>query len=852
MDVNQTSYHHWLVREDWIDAEGRSAFGEGERTTELDYVDGALQRRPQLRVVAASPRDRALGPEHRRGMVLLPSGLALVVDGAQRTILELAPDGCQRSFWSSPARRIGPLALDDEGRLHVILQPERAEGRAALLRIDLVTAEISELTLLGEGEVLDCALVRGPGGQRLAILRANGRRIALHGLEGAALAALTIPRACAVEGLPDGTLALLRSEAEGVVICRRAAPGEEEGDWPDQAVAALAAPLLADGEALPARTGHDLIWVQGAGPAEGRLFVCDQGGNQAFALRFHGEAGAGAPWLGLDTELYPLTHFGGRGLVAGPDGARYDVERGDSPGLRGLAPVVASRRRSYDRGEIRLTLRPVDSRIPACTWHRIVLEARVPAGCGITLEARVADDAGFSGLGPEEGWCPLPPLCRRSRAEIGGHRPADPVWDALLVDLSPPVDDDAGAMRPLRGRYLQLRLHLRNTKSASPRITALRAWYPRFSYLEHYLPAVWREVDPAQNHFAERFLANVEGLFTDLEEGLVAATALFDPRVAPADALPWLASWFAVSLDPGWTEAQRRFFLRHAVRMFNMRGTCAGVAAAARLGLAPTPSEAVFEPDERLVRVREHHARRTPTPTAAQARSLGLWHPDDGRADLGRRIAEAGHDESFGLRAPAGAEREAWARFFATQLGFVPAASDADLPRWRRFLLHRYRTPEALARAWGRWLDSFEAAPMLDSPGQTEAALRDWYLFETVVLPTLASAHRFTVSVLDPQDEGRRLALRRLVTRAVAVERPAHTAFEVRFHSGDVEGAAPARRAFELDDSALDGADRLVHAAAETLAAPVQTLDHIALGEGHLAALPELPPPATSSPKDAP
>lgn len=721
MDVNQTRFHHWLVADDWIDASGRSAVGDDSA---LEWRERALQRRSQLRVLRPSPRDRALEAADRRGMVLLASGAALIVGQEQRAILEIAPDGCWRTFWRSPDRRIGPLILDDEGRLLVILQPERAEGEAALLRLDLVEAELSAPTSLGEGEVLDATLLSTPAGRRLAILRANGRRIALYTLAGATSGAFTVPVACAVQGLPDGTLALLRAGAEGVVICRRGAEGERS--WPDQALAALAAPLLADGSTLPAFPGHALLWVPGAAEAQGRLLVCDRGGNQAFALSLRSDAAPGADWLTLAPELYPLTHFGGRGLVAGSDGqAWFDVEV-EEGGFKGLAPVIASRRRSYDRGELALTLRPADSGIPGCTWHRIVLEAQIPPGCGIVVEARVSEDTAFAEQRADGGWVSLPALARRSRAEIGGHRPELPVWDALLVDLTPA---DASRYAPLQGRWLQLRLRLHNTANSTPRIASLRAWYPRFSYLERYLPAIWREVDPDQNHFAERFLANVEGLFTELEERLVAATMLFDPRVAPPEVLPWLASWFALTLDPGWSEPQRRFFLRHAIRMFNMRGTCAGVAAAVRLAMEPAPSEAVFESDERLVRLREHFRQRVP----------------------------------------------------------------------------------------GR-----------------------------------AHAHRFTVSVLDPQDDGRRVELQRMLSRVLAVEKPAHTAFEVRFHVGAADGQAPEHRAFELDDSALNSADRLIRAAAETLAAPAQTLDHIALGEGHLTALPELPDQEPHEPEDVP
>jgi hypothetical protein len=64
--------------------------------------------------------------------------------------------------------------------------------------------------------------------------------------------------------------------------------------------------------------------------------------------------------------------------------------------------------------------------------------------------------------------------------------------------------------------------------------------------------------------------------------------------------------------------------------------------------------------------------------------------------------------------------------------------------------------------------------------------LRDWYQFESVILPTLETAHRFTVllpfrtEALPSESQRReRLALAR---RVIDLERPAHTTFDVQFY----------------------------------------------------------------------
>src|SRR5262249_32632856 len=141
-----------------------------------------------------------------------------------------------------------------------------------------------------------------------------------------------------------------------------------------------------------------------------------------------------------------------------------------------------------------------------------------------------------------------------------------------------------------RGRYLQLEVALHGNGRSTPRVRAVRAYYPRFSYVERYLPAAYR-ADTNSASFLERFLANPEGFFTAIEDKIANVQALFDPRRAPADALDWLAGWFGVALDPAWDEARRRLFLRHAADFFRFRGTVCGLNMALRLAFDARPSE---------------------------------------------------------------------------------------------------------------------------------------------------------------------------------------------------------------------------------------------------------------------
>jgi phage tail-like protein len=146
----------------------------------------------------------------------------------------------------------------------------------------------------------------------------------------------------------------------------------------------------------------------------------------------------------------------------------------------------------------------------------------------------------------------------------------------------------------VRGRYLQLELTLAGTGRSTPLLRAVRAWFPRFSYLERYLPAIYRE-DPSDASFLERWLANFEGLYTNIEDRIEGVGALFDPRIAPPETLDWLACWLGLALDPLWNEKQRRFFIRHAAELYRRRGTPGGIEAALRLYVEQDPGENLLD-----------------------------------------------------------------------------------------------------------------------------------------------------------------------------------------------------------------------------------------------------------------
>lgn len=194
----------------------------------------------------------------------------------------------------------------------------------------------------------------------------------------------------------------------------------------------------------------------------------------------------------------------------------------------------ASLQRRFDAGE------------RGVQWHRVTL--------------------GFSRSGPEN----QVRLAYAASDEPGGPTPSD--W----VSLEPANPHDA-LLEDAVGRYLWLRVELSGSERASPTLAALRAYFPRQSYLRH-LPAVYRE-DGESRDFLERFLSIFESTFVDVTEEVEGVTRYLDPEGIPAEYLGWLEGWLGLSADETWPPAARRALLDRAPELFRQRGTVAGLLA---------------------------------------------------------------------------------------------------------------------------------------------------------------------------------------------------------------------------------------------------------------------------------
>lgn len=518
-------------------------------------------------------------------------------------------------------------------------------------------------------------------------------------------------------------------------------------------------------DALPA-LAHDMVYAAGLGQGgaseEARLFIASEIGNQVHAFDVIDHDGRFS--LRAPAELYPLRRYGGRALVAVAGKAHYDCGSAQPR----WTPVVQQHRQRFAAQAVLVT--PVfDSDELGTVWDKLLFDGSVPPDCEVEIESRAGDELSgwFDGQSqPADdaqvigGWLREPqprlrgdgpelPWLRREAARVTRREAGSGTWELLLQHA--------------RGRYLQLRLTLRSRNgTTAPRLRALRLWAPRFSYPQRFLPAVYRE-DVDNGDFLERWLANCESSLTQIEDRIVNVESLFDARSVPQDALPWLAGWFDLALDPSWDERRHRLLVQHAMDFFRWRGTVHGLRIALSLAFESDFDPIVFDgpraQDEGAGRIRivESYQTRLVETLVAQAlpsaqigldqtgldasagpRSVQrgrLWTPAEGNAGLADRYAAWQQRTAtplqqitpFSLAPPNDTDAaQDWRAFASAELGFVPAVGAAERARWQSFLQARYVQIDALNHAHASAWSGFDEILLPAAPPTVQAAIDDW------------------------------------------------------------------------------------------------------------------------------
>lgn len=452
-------------------------------------------------------------------------------------------------------------ALPDGGIVVLDARDPDRDGHARLWQLDRNMELLSPEGTAGDAQSASAfAPVDRTAAASSASTASSARGISLAESTTAAAVDLGAIRAVALDALPDGSVVVLdRSGDDGHWDVSRWQCGERLPFGLRQTDSAVPLdPLLCADQrsrvedVLSDARGHDLVVLppEAGSSALARILVVDDRGDQAFEL-VADESGAD-----LVTDYHPLRLFSGKGLVRGLDGAAYDlgdrwysvparqVRRYETSAVVELAPRLEPRGRAFD------------ALSPATVWHRLLLDAAIPAGTSVQVESRAGDD--LDALERQDWRAEPAPYLRGDGSEVPYHAyRSGGSWELLFQNAV--------------GRYLQLRLTLRGDGRLSPQLWAARVHYPRFSYLREYVPDIYRE-DAESASFLDRYLANVEGMYTTLEGRITAVQRLVDPTTLDAEFLPWLASWVGAAVEPDWEPARVRLLVRYAAR-------CSGDAA---------------------------------------------------------------------------------------------------------------------------------------------------------------------------------------------------------------------------------------------------------------------------------
>ncbi len=189
---------------------------------------------------------------------------------------------------------------------------------------------------------------------------------------------------------------------------------------------------------------------------------------------------------------------------------------------------------------------PLDSGIPGCSWHRIVLNADIPENSTITISFNTSETEEIE-----------------NSIDWSGKIVFKKAKDALIQ--VPP------------GRYIRLKIDFHREGEKSPVLKQVKIYYQRLSYLR-YLPAIYQE-NSESKEFLERFLSIFESSMYDSEETISSLPMYFDPMAAPEEFYLWLADWMSLDLYDLLEEKKKREFILRAVEFYKQKGTVSGIAS---------------------------------------------------------------------------------------------------------------------------------------------------------------------------------------------------------------------------------------------------------------------------------
>jgi phage tail-like protein len=306
-------------------------------------------------------------------------------------------------------------------------------------------------------------------------------------------------------------------------------------------------------------------------------------------------APAGESYILAAKNLGPFVH----GFDQPPN---YANAAGATPIMLPLLPLSLN---AFSATGTATNQRTLDSGNAQTTWHRLFLEAIIPPHTGVIVWLAAADS--LSALaGPGVKWFPhvagdvdLTVLPAQTPQAQWLSTPTEMAFAAPRLGETP-VRNQQGlfmalvqradtVVRSLRGRYLAVKLDLSGDRRSTPQVAALRIYASRFSYVDNYLPELYRETIFGQDgdkegsstcpDFFERFVDVFENQFTRIEDRVANAYLVTRPESVPDAGLDWLGGW--IGIRPGnYPPGRRRARLEATPKLYRERGTAQGLTDA--------------------------------------------------------------------------------------------------------------------------------------------------------------------------------------------------------------------------------------------------------------------------------
>lgn len=294
--------------------------------------------------------------------------------------------------------------------------------------------------------------------------------------------------------------------------------------------------------------------------------------------------------------------YDGRGIVVTPD-PLHPIGYWSRHGFT----IPLPDRPKYEQ-EGRLITQGFDSGAFQTQWGRVFFDACIPVGTNVEVAFATRDEtpdpadellvvrdppAGIPPGPPQPAVLVLAPMPAQSMfeapVEVGPiHRRA--TGRELPWTQIPPEEGFRTFEAPViaaPGRWLWIYLRLTGSSRATPTIRTLRAEHPSHDLLAR-LPATFSRESKAAE-FLLYFLASLEGTLKEIESRAAAREMLIEAQAAPADLLPWLATFVGLALDGRWSEKAKRDFIAEAAALFRYRGTKASLERMLEIALGVRP-----------------------------------------------------------------------------------------------------------------------------------------------------------------------------------------------------------------------------------------------------------------------